>query len=209
MELEKECYKKLHLGCGKLKLEGFINIDLDESADIVHDIKNLKIFEDDSISEIYASHCLEHFSRREIINILLEWKRVLKVGGILRIAVPDLEAVINLYNRDPENIYLIFGLLYGGQTNELDYHKFGFTFTTLSDTLASLGFESIKRYDTWEFLGEDLDDYSKSYLPHMDRNGTLVSLNIKCKKGINDVYISPRLASMFKLYAPHTSNCMG
>jgi len=199
MELEKECYKKLHLGCGKLKLEGFINIDLDDSADIIHDIKNLKIFEDESISEIYASHCLEHFSRREIINILLEWKRVLKVDGILRIAVPDLEAVINLYNENPDNIFLLMGLIYGGQRNELDYHKFGFTFTTLSDTLESLGFESIKRYDTWEFLGEDLDDYSKSYIPHMDRNGTLVSLNIKCKKSTNEINISPRLESMFKI----------
>ncbi len=191
---------KLHLGCGKLKLEGFINIDLDETADIVHDIKNLKIFEDESISEIYASHCLEHFSRREIVNILLEWKRVLKVGGILRIAVPDLESCIKLYNEDPDNIFLLMGLIYGGQRNELDYHKFGFTFATLSDTLTSLGFESVKSYDTWEFLGEDLDDYSKSYIPHMDRHtGTLVSLNVICKKGTNEIKISPRLASMFKM----------
>lgn len=194
-------YDKLHLGCGKNKLPGFINIDLDDNADIVQDVRYLCNFEDNTISEIYISHCLEHFPRREILNILLEYKRVLKDDGILRIAVPDLEACINLYNKDHNNIYLIFGLLYGGQKNQLDYHKFGFTFQTLKDTLESLGFYNIEKYDTWEFLGEDIDDYSKSYIPHMDReNGMLMSLNVMCKKGKSEVNIPNRLATMFKMF---------
>lgn len=175
---------KLHLGCGKLLLEGYTNIDLASKADVCHDIKSFEdMYDNNTIDEIYICHVLEHFSRREIINVLTEYNRILKLGGTLRIAVPDFDAVIDMYNSDKRNVYDLMGLLYGGQRNELDYHKIVFTFDTLKNVLECCGFTDVAKYDAWEFLGETLDDYSKSYLPHMDRiNGKLVSLNVICKK---------------------------
>jgi len=59
---------KLHLGCGKLKLKDFINIDIiSNKSDIKLDITDLKIFNSSIIEEIYISHVLEHFKRKEII----------------------------------------------------------------------------------------------------------------------------------------------
>ena len=171
---------KLHLACGKLSLEGFTNIDIDsDMADIKADINILPDFEDSSIDEIYISHCLEHFERKEVLDVLIEYKRLLKVGGTLRIAVPDLENVAKLILTG-EGSHLVTGLLYGGQKNKYDFHKIGYTFSTLSNILECIGFGDIKRYDAWEFLGETNDDYSKSYIPHMDRSGTLMSLNVTC-----------------------------
>jgi len=90
---------KLHLGCGKLTLKDYINIDiLNKNADIKLDIKNLSIFNSNKIEEIYICHVLEHFKRNEIIKIILEWNRVLKIGGILRISVVILATDIILPN---------------------------------------------------------------------------------------------------------------
>lgn len=181
---------KLHLGCGKLLISDFINIDISGNADMNFDIKNLDIFTDNSIDEIYICHCLEHLSRKEVLCTLLEYKRVLKNGGILRISVPDLDSIISLVKENSDNIHIVTGLLYGGQKNEYDYHKTGYNFDTLSNILIDIGFDNIQKYDTWDFLGVNYDDYSKSYIPHMDRSGKLMSLNVICTKTNRDIVLS-------------------
>ena len=94
---------KLHLGCGKLKLNTFINIDiLSDTSDLKIDFTNLTIFNSSNIEEIYISHALEHFKRREIIPLILEWNRVLKIGGVLRIAVPDFEKIVKIYLKNKD-----------------------------------------------------------------------------------------------------------
>ena len=62
---------KLHLGCGKLRLDDFTNIDiLSEVADLKLDFTDLAIFNNSNTEEIYISHALEHFKRREIIPLV-------------------------------------------------------------------------------------------------------------------------------------------
>lgn len=191
---------KLHLGCGKLYLKNWVNIDLNESCvDMKHDVKNFKdVFENDTIDEIYISHTLEHFSRTELIDVLCEYNRILKFGGILRIAVPDLDSIFQLYNENKSNIFDLMGLIYGGQKNNLDFHMFGFTFETLYEILICIGFDEICKYDAFEFLG-DLDDYSKAYIPHMDKTGKLMSLNITCKKISNQFKFNDKVKKLLKL----------
>lgn len=184
---------KLHLGCGRVKLDGWTNIDMKDSADIVHDIRSLDFIPDESVDEIYISHCLEHFSRHELHSIFMEYNRVLKIDGTFRIAVPDLEALFT----SGLSIEKLTGLLYGGQTDQYDYHKIGFNFDILKDILECHGFTDVQRYDAWEFLGEDVDDYSKSYIPHMDRNGRLMSLNVVSQKKTSQVELSDRVKVFF------------
>ena len=176
---------KLHLGCGKLKLENFLNIDiLSDTADMKLNFTNLSIFNNSNIDEIYISHALEHFKRKEIIDLILEWNRILKVGGILRIAVPDFEKVVKMYLKN-KNISELIGFLSGGQRDEYDIHYVNFDIYILEKLLKACGFDNIERYDAFDFLGIK-DDYSKCYLPHMDfDNGELMSLNIICKKTAN------------------------
>jgi predicted SAM-dependent methyltransferase len=176
---------KLHLGCGKLKLNTFINIDvLSDTSDLKIDFTNLTIFNSSNIEEIYISHALEHFKRREIIPLILEWNRVLKIDGVLRIAVPDFEKIVKIYLKNRDLSELV-GLLSGGQRDEYDFHYVNFDIHILEKLLKACGFENIERYDAHEFL-EDKDDYSKCYIPHMDfEKGELMSLNIVCKKKKN------------------------
>lgn len=82
--------RKLHLGCGRSHMEGFINIDVvDFGQEVVRDITRGLPFDDDSVDEIYSHHALEHISQgKDIEFVLLEIWRVLKVGGTFECVVP-------------------------------------------------------------------------------------------------------------------------
>lgn len=183
---------KLHLGCGYNHLEGYINIDARklEGVDEVDDISSLSKYEENSIDLIYVSHVLEHFSRHKYMDVLKRWHHILKPKGVLRIAVPDLEAVFNHYSTYKQ-AKLLWGFLYGGQTYDENYHYVGFDFKVLSEDLSSIGFMDIKRYDWKDTEPVYFNDFAKSYLPHdseaiktgvFTNEHQLMSLNIQCKK---------------------------
>lgn len=179
---------KLHLGCGKKIIKDFINVDIREfdGVDVVSDITNLKNFNPNSISLIYASHVLEHISRREYVTVLRHWYDLLEPGGVLRISVPDIESVFEHYS-EHKNLEILRGFIWGGQTYDQNYHYCGWDFNTIYDDLSKIGFEDIKRYDWRNTEHSHIDDYSQCYLPHMDKNnGKLMSLNIECVKTLNN-----------------------
>jgi len=142
-------------------------------------------FSDEYADLIYASHVIEYFDRTEIVPVLKDWYRVLKKGGILRIPVPDFEALVKLYNQIHE-LDRVLGPLYGRwevSKGQVIYHKTVYDFNSLSCLLISIGFEEIRRYDWRETLHRDYDDYSQAYYPHMDKeNGLLISLNVEATK---------------------------
>lgn len=178
---------KLHLGCGSKKIPGFYHIDAlaYEHIDHVGRVDVLTNIESDSVSLIYACHVLEHFGRHEYKSVLAEWFRVLAPGGVLRIGVPDFKAVAHVYlNCDPaRGIEDVLGLCVGGQRDQYDFHKMIFDQPLLTRDLTSIGFSSIRPWDWRTTEHSHLDDYSQSYLPHMDKeNGTLMSLNLEAIK---------------------------
>lgn len=134
----------------------------------------------------YMCHVLEHFGRHEVKNILSKINKVLKPNCTIRICVPHIQSSIEGYVNNEYPFEKIIGLLWGGQKDVYDYHKIGFTYATLEKLLEDTGFTRICKYDANEFLG-DIDDYSKSYLPHLDfENGRLVSHLTYCVTKIND-----------------------
>ncbi len=176
--------KKLHLGCGEIKIPGYINIDSRKTnaTDIIHDIKDLSIFENDSVDEIYACHVLEHFGRFEVNDILKNWNKTLKQNGVLKIAVPDFESICSIYN-ETNKISLIEGPVIGGQTYENNFHYNIFDYDKLKKILLDCGYKSIERYNWKETEHSEIDDYSQAYIPHMQKEtGKLISLNVKCQK---------------------------
>lgn len=88
---------KLHLGCGNNKIKGWINIDKYRKADIKDDIIILKQFKNETISEIYISHVIEHLEPEDFIIGLKRWYKILKIGGILIIRCPNGEYYLNRY----------------------------------------------------------------------------------------------------------------
>ena len=181
--------KKIHLGCGKRYLDGYIHVDIHPHShvDFVSSIDKLDMFHDGCANIIYASHCIEYFDRDEIIEVLIEWRRVLAPGGTLRLAVPNFKALTEVY-KETNDLNKVLGPLYGKWNvgkKEFIYHKTVYDLESLSSLLKQVGFNQIKEWD-WKdtFINQpDFDDHSQAYYPHMDKeNGILISLNIEGTK---------------------------
>lgn len=181
----------LHLGCGNVHIDGFINIDLDPfcKADIIDDITTLKKFKKNSIELIYACNVLEHLGRFKYKFALKRWYDLLQDGGILRLSIPDFEAVCEYYlkTKDLETIYCA---LYAGQTNPYNFHYWCWDFPTLKRDLEEIGFKDVKRFDR-SILG--VRDWSLNYVPYKDSEGnklpdeewfkgTFIALNVEASK---------------------------
>jgi hypothetical protein len=81
--------RKLNLGCGNKKIEGFINVDSrpDCKPDVLVDLdKGLGAFDNDSIDEIRVEHVLEHVN--DLLLVLSEMYRVSRNGAVWNIFVP-------------------------------------------------------------------------------------------------------------------------
>lgn len=180
--------KKLHLGCWHRDFPGFINIDLCDMPHIDYksNINKLPFINDADIDLIYCSHAFEYFDLIEAREVLKEWFRVLKTNGTLRIAVPNFEALIKVYQKTSD-INKILGPLYGrmeiNNGESTLYHKTCYDFNSLKILLESEGFKDVKLYDWKETEHSSYDDHSQAYFPHMDKeSGLLVSLNVECQK---------------------------
>lgn len=181
---------KLHLGCGKRYVPGFVHVDLADLPHIDHrsDVRSLPMFKDESADLIYACHVLEYFDRTEVLDVLREWQRVLKHGGVLRVAVPDFAAIAEVY-RGYGDLSLVHGPLYGrmevptANGPRVLYHRTVHDFDSLRSTLESVGFRNVRRYDWRQTIHKDYDDFSQAYIPHMDKeHGLLISLNVEADK---------------------------
>lgn len=91
--------KLLNLGCGTRYLKEWTNVDFIKTGPEVIACNLLKgiPFRDASFDVVYHSHVLEHLTRSAAIDFIKECYRVLVPGGIVRIAVPNLEEIIKEY----------------------------------------------------------------------------------------------------------------
>ena len=137
---------KLNIGGGLQPIDGFLNVDLCESADIKHDLRNPLPFEDNSVDEIMAVHAIEHFYQWEFPEILKDWARVL--NGKLTIEFTELNATIYLYlNGNEEESQRGHWGLYGDQSKPIDpilVHRYVYEKSELYNLLANTGFKNIK-----------------------------------------------------------------
>jgi predicted SAM-dependent methyltransferase len=175
---------KLHLGCGNKHIEGYTNIDVRyiPGVDAVDNIKYLRSYKLASVCTIYASHVLEHFSRWEYKDVLKRWHEILKPGGILRVAVPDFEAIVNYYSKTGD-LNAIRGMMYGGQDYNENFHHWCWDFAHLKKDLVDVGFSVVERYDWRNTEHSHIDDFSQSYIPHLEKEtGKLMSLNVQAIK---------------------------
>lgn len=86
---------KLHIGCGKRIIDGWVNCDIvanpegPRAPDILCDGKDIPL--DDGVADVVmAIHNFEHYYRWECDEVIREWRRILKVGGRLILELPDL-----------------------------------------------------------------------------------------------------------------------
>jgi predicted SAM-dependent methyltransferase len=137
---------KLNIGSGIDVIEGYTSVDLYTEADIKDDITTLSTIADNSVDEVLTAHVLEHLKNDDILPAMKSIHRVLKIGGIWEIEVPDfiwiVEDFIKLqdHQRWGWKLQTIFGL----QNHDGEYHKTGFSSERLHAMLCEAGFFRIK-----------------------------------------------------------------
>ncbi len=90
--------KKLQIGCGSNFLQGWLNTDLRDCDNIAFlDAGGKFPIESDAFDYIYSEHLFEHLTVEQQHNMLVESYRILKKGGVMRIATPSLDFLFNLY----------------------------------------------------------------------------------------------------------------
>lgn len=172
-------YMKLYVGSRNYKPTGYLTVDIDpvHNPDIVADVTNMHNVESSSCDEVLASHVLEHISWPDSFKALAEFSRILKYDGVLRIAVPDVMALLQQI-KSSDSDFFAMGLIYGvgGRDNSLEVHRFGFTQRMLIDILDVLGFSS---YSWWS---SPVADASNGWIPTVESHRSGISLNVQCRK---------------------------
>lgn len=154
----------INIGCGVHPLDGWFNIDNDPSTPADKHISVPPLpFEDESVTDIFAGHYLEHLSREEAALFMSECYRCLKPGGRLGIVVPDMMEIMKRYvnqqlsakmefprgvwhdMRDMDEICDIFIF----STIQDSPHKWAYDRNTLSRLMRVHKFEGIAEINGW------------------------------------------------------------
>ena len=175
--LARECNGRINLGCGSHPLPGWTNIDggdgqwfdaPQDAAVIPLDVFDaLAAIPDASCDFVYSEHFYEHFTLDDGFRMACEWARILKPGGVVRLATPDLAQEARIYlgqqlPADRETFlrhkrrwlgdrhhaesrrFLTPAMLFNFGTR-LDGHQFIYDFETLQQQMQTAGFRSVTR----------------------------------------------------------------
>jgi len=132
---------RLNIGAGAHEIEGFSPIDRSLGTEAYP-----LDYPDESVDEIRASHILEHFPHGTVQEVVNDWVRTLKPGGILRVAVPDFLKIAQSYlDGKPDNHQ---GYIMGGQGDVNDYHMAILDAENLREAFIRAGLEGIRPWES-------------------------------------------------------------
>jgi predicted SAM-dependent methyltransferase len=101
--------RRLNWGCGTHPEPGWINSDNKDGPgiDLTCDIRDGLPLEPDSIDYVVSIHALPEVPLPEQVTVLQELRRVLVPGGVLRLALPDLDRGIRAYQSGDASYFLV------------------------------------------------------------------------------------------------------
>lgn len=148
-----------------------ITFDIREDVrpDVICDVRYLPV-PDEKFDIVHSSHTLEHFGWMNIDKVLKEWSRILKVGGELRLVVPNMRHVSERLKND-ELLGTDYWVLFGGQEYAKNFHATGFTPNTLKSLVESLGiYEDIQVHEADVFGPPSPDNWNLQLKARKVRN---------------------------------------
>ncbi|MGI9344168.1 MAG: class I SAM-dependent methyltransferase [Gammaproteobacteria bacterium] len=148
-------------------------------VDHVGDAKDMSQFPDDTFDQVYASHVLEHFDYTGDLSVALaEWHRILEPGGQLLLSVPDLDTLAEMFiAKDKLNVderFFVMRMIFGGHTNEFDYHVVGLNEEFVRGYLRQAGFNNATRVAEFGLFNDTSAMLFK---------GVRISVNLIAEKG--------------------------
>lgn len=120
-------------------------------VDVVCDARHVTL-PDGCAELVYSQECLEHIPWGEYQTVLQEWARLVQPGGRLRVEVPDfLAACRQVLETDTlEMDRAIQQIIFGGQSNQYDFHYTGLTPRMLTEDMEKLGLKVVDVRRGWE-----------------------------------------------------------
>jgi len=182
MPVNKDGKVYLNLGCANTSGPEFVNIDIEPYPNIhyVQDITDLSNFRDESVDMVYASHVLEHIPRHQFTATLKEWKRVLKKGGIFRFAVPNFDALIDIYTQTGKNVEIVRDQVLGQDPPYHNHHTL-WNFHYAQKILTDCGFSNVRLWDVNKVDHHAFVDRASRSM-RVGNEDVLFSLNVEAEK---------------------------
>lgn len=178
--------RRLHVGSGGHRIEGWINADIDASGgvDLVADATRPLPFRSQSLDLIHSEDVIEHLHQDAGREFLRECYRVLNDGGVMRLVTPDLQLLIRRIYIDRNEHHLRWCGAYleaEGACEALNMHlrmngehRFVYDEETLIRVLSEIGF-NVRRVR-----------FNKSSIPelrYLDLRDFGLNLFVECTKG--------------------------
>lgn len=116
-------------------------------ADLKHDLRKPLPFPDGSIDEIIMYQVLEHIPNYDIEKFLFGVTKVLKIGGVFIVSVPDIKETAKMLaeaKTELEEDWAI-RLIHGTQRNQWSHHHCGYVPRTLKILLSQHGFGKFEK----------------------------------------------------------------
>ena len=165
---KREIPRKLHVGCGKRRVPGWLNVDI-QNSEFDLDLGYGKLpFPDSHFSAVASQHVIEHLElERELIPLLYELNRCMVPGAEIWLSCPSMYKVCKSYLEDggvgllQDRIsrfpnWSLKGLPPSHIVNKLFHqhgqHKNLFDFPLLTAVLEKTGFVDVKEVDERAFL---------------------------------------------------------
>ena len=141
-----ESLVRINVGCGDKRIPGYIGIDVvDRGQEIVSDIRHIPL-PDNYADEILSVHVVEHFFSWEAKDLLKEWLRILKPGGLMVVECPNLLRVLRIvFETGVIDDQMFWHPIYGDPRHHdpLMMHKWGYIPESLIDLLTSVGLKEV------------------------------------------------------------------
>jgi hypothetical protein len=147
--------RRVNWGCGRRPRDGWINSDIVDGPgiDLVCDIRDGIPLPDDDIHYISSQHALQDLTIDEILPALVELRRILVPGGVLRLCLPDLDVLISAYLRGDADRFAVqdWRTLSGNFIAHMMWHNITRTPLTFEFTEELLGHAGFTRIERVEF----------------------------------------------------------
>jgi predicted SAM-dependent methyltransferase len=162
--------KMLNIGCGANMLPGWLNTDFSpgDSRAVFLDATQRFPLKDESFDYVFSEHMIEHVPYDHALAMLGECHRVLRKGGRIRVATPDLRRIVGLFaeaKSDAEQEYIHWFIDKFAHAEEFRFyhevfvlnrmvrewgHQFIYDDWVLRQALHRVGFKDCSRYNAGE-----------------------------------------------------------
>jgi predicted SAM-dependent methyltransferase len=146
----------VHLGAGTVRWPGWLNVDIRRSVrpDIALDLRGGFPAPPSRVQFVYSEHLFEHLELGDAQRVLADLAVTLRQGGVVRIAMPDLDEIVDRYLNgwraqawldDPDWAHIDSAAHMLNVSVREWGHKYLYNYDELATRMAAAGFSDVQR----------------------------------------------------------------